>query len=262
MPAETASAAGKIMAAIASLFIGTITAVVESYPTAIRIIWIAPIIFLIAAIPEFMQHVAEIKMGMFSSIEQAKIVANSPERWAFGYAKIAGLVIALLLTTRFLGLGQSMRKAIRPTPYWLGRTVILIAGMLGFGYGLEWLSSQTETNGVKLLLDAVSWIIQFGFILLIAAALVEDRDMTVRKAFGLYLPSSLLIGVCFFAVMLPLQFVHSYNHKFAMGQPGIIVWALMIWDSLLVGLMATGMGAAIWTGYHSGASWRGWQPRA
>lgn len=252
--------AQNIGSAIRSAIVGTISAVIQTYRGAVKMIWVAPIIFLIAVIPEFVQHVSEIKMGMFTSVEQAKLIAISPERWAFGYAKIAGLVIALLLTTRFLGLGQSMRRTIRPSPRGLGRTALFLVILLGTGFAFDWLGQQVEIPAIKLVLDVISWIGEFGMIILIVGAWVEDFEMTARKAFGLYLPTALVLGICFFAVMLPLQLIHGSNHKLAMGQPDWMVWALMIWDSLLVGIMATGMGSAIWNGYQSGATWRGWRP--
>ncbi|MFN3511007.1 MAG: hypothetical protein ACK4ZA_06600, partial [Tsuneonella troitsensis] len=43
-----------------------------------RIWWLAPVIPLIAVLPEFAQHVAEVRLGMFDSIEQARAIANDP----------------------------------------------------------------------------------------------------------------------------------------------------------------------------------------
>jgi hypothetical protein len=46
--------------------------------------------------------------------------------------------------------------------------------------------------------------------------------------------------------------LHGWHHSVALGQPEPIVWALMVWDSLWVGLMAALTGSALFVGYRCG----------
>ena len=65
-------------------------------------IWrLALLIPLLVAIPEAIQHVAEIRIGMFESRDMARAVADDPRRMVWGHLKIAGLVLAILAAVRF-----------------------------------------------------------------------------------------------------------------------------------------------------------------
>ena len=76
-------------------------ALARLYPMGISLVWKAPLVLALVVVPEFLQHVAEIQLGMFDSKARAIAVANDPTRWAFGYAKIAGLVLAFFAAARF-----------------------------------------------------------------------------------------------------------------------------------------------------------------
>ena len=69
----------------------------------LRIWLLAPIIPALIVLPEFAQHVVEIQIGIFDSRDAGQALANDPTRWMFGYAKLAGLVFAILATVRFWG---------------------------------------------------------------------------------------------------------------------------------------------------------------
>ena len=61
-----------------------------------------------------------------------------------------------------------------------------------------------------------------------------------------YLPLLLLLLAAGFA---PAQILHGLNHSWALGQPPALVWALMIFDSLVVGLLASLVGSAMYVAY-------------
>jgi hypothetical protein len=66
------------------------------------------------------------------------------------------------------------------------------------------------------------------------------------------------------ALFMPLQLLHGANHSWAFGQPLPFVCALMLFDSLLVGLMAGVVGAALFVAYRAGPTKDSWtrDPRA
>lgn len=76
-------------------------ALIHLYPRGVSMIWLAPAALALVVIPEFAQHVVEVRLGMFDSVEAARSIQNDPTRWAFGYVKIAGLVLTFLAAARF-----------------------------------------------------------------------------------------------------------------------------------------------------------------
>lgn len=219
---------------------------------AFRLWWLAPAIPLIAVIPEFVQHVVEIRIGMFDSREAAQSLANDPTRWAFGYAKLAGYLIAILAAARF----------------WAARA----QGLAWYSpWGIAW-----KVFGLALLLNALvtavlaaaeqplqaalgkagSGIVSVGLTLatlpllvLLVAGLVGDSKATLASVYRTGWGAALRIVLLSAAVLVPLMWLHGVNHDLAFGAHPALVWALMVFDSLVVGLLATGWGTAIHHGY-------------
>lgn len=104
---------------------GTAQTVLASYRRGGLTLVAAPAIVALIVVPEFAQHVAEIQLGMFESKEAFKALSNDPTRWAFGYVKVAGVVLATLATARFWALG-SVRRALLVSPGTLLRTLFAI----------------------------------------------------------------------------------------------------------------------------------------
>lgn len=216
-----------------------------------RIWWLAPLIPLVAALPEFAQHVAEIQLGMFDSREAAQAIGNSDTRWAFGYVKLAGYFVAILLAIRF----WSARG--EGTPWWSPKGVAW--RVFGFALLLN-LAVSFANAGIGLIIAGkdprigeaagiVVSILTLPVVVLLVAGLVGDKKATVARAYRHGWMAALRIGLFSAVVLAPLMWLHGQNHAWAMGQPGALVWALMVFDSLVVGLLAAGWGTAIHHGY-------------
>ena len=219
---------------------------------AFRLWWLAPAIPLIAVIPEFVQHVVEIQIGMFDSREAGKALANDPTRWAFGYAKLAGYLIAILAAARFWaarvqGLAWYSPWGIAWKVFGIG---LLLNGLLS---ALTWaledpLKSavgEMATNVISLALNLVT----LPLLVLLVAGLVGDRKATIGSVYRYGWGAALRIVLLSAVVLVPLMALHSYNHTLAIGSHPALVWALMVFDSLLIGLLAAGWGTAIHHGY-------------
>lgn len=216
----------------------------------LRIWRLAPLIPLLVVVPEAAQHVAEIKLGMFEGIERARAVADSPARWLWGYLKIAGLVLAVLATVRFWGAQRQGQRWWDPRGIaWrqVGLGVLLFAISSLPGLLLE-PAIGTERAGW---VDIVLSIATLPLFALLAAGLSGDRGLTLRGAFTRGWLSALRIVVFVVLAFAPLAWLHMRNHRWAMGAPDWQVWALMGFDSLVVGLMATMVGTAIHHGHAS-----------
>ena len=82
--------------------------------------------------------------------------------------------------------------------------------------------------------------------------------MTPKRAMTSLLPAGIVLSVLAAVAFGPAQALHMANHKLAMGQPLPIVWALMVFDALWVGLFAALVGSALFVGVKTGLTWKGW----
>ena len=235
------------------------SAIVETYRKGIAVWRRAPVLVAVAAIPEFAQHVVEIRLGMFASLDAAHALQNNPLRWDFGYAKIAGLVLALMLVSRYWGAGGSLRHTLRMPVVTLLRLLVGVSILIGSSW-LFSLNRAALPEYLDLAETVAGWFVQGGLFLWITATLIEDRDTTLLDAFGKRFPSAVIILLLFLAAMLPALFVHRVDHRIVLCEPMAIQWAVMTFDALVVGAMGTLGGSALYVGFVSGLTWRGWRP--
>ncbi len=232
-------------------------AIVETYRHGGRMVVVAPLILAIAVLPEFLQHIAEIHLGMFDSVDRFRALANDPLRWNFGYLKVAGFLIAILATARFWSVG-SVRRTLLVPPLALAKVV----GGLILGYALawpfQWLAQQGLSPVIGIPLKLVSAVIQAGILIYMMGALLEDRSVTAKRAMTALLPAAIMLCICAAVAFAPSQMLHMANHKLALGRPLPIVWALMVFDALWVGLFAGLVGSALFVGSRTGLTWQGW----
>ncbi|MBX7459065.1 hypothetical protein K3152_12465 [Qipengyuania sp. 1NDH17] len=215
----------------------------------LSLFWLAPLIPLIVIVPEFVQHIAEIDLGMFGSKDAFNALANDPMRWAFGYFKVAGVILATLAAARFIG-GAGKR-------WWDLRTIawkqFLIALALNIGSGLVGYAIKEAMDGdVPLVLDYGFQIATLPLLIYLVGPLWGDTSMTLRRAYTVGWIATLFAAFLSMLAFAPAQMLHEYNHTLAMGQSDAVVWGLMVWDSLLVGLMCCWMGAGLAAGYWLG----------
>ena len=234
--------------AVAAWFTQLLRSIIELYPRGIAMIWVAPLVLALVAVPEFLQHVAEIELGMFDSRESARAVADHPQRWAFGYAKLAGLVLTFLAAARFWWVCRRTER------WWDVRTIAwgrFLLGFLLFGC-LPLLAELIEPFAGTTAKEVATWLITFAslpFALLMLAGLFGDRQPTLRQMWTRGWPALLILCVLLPLAFAPAQILHGYNHRWAFGAEPVLVWTLMIFDSLVVGLLAGLTGTALYLGY-------------
>ena len=236
---------------------GTGRTAADTYRMGARTALVAPGLLALIVLPEFAQHVAEIRLGMFESREAFRSLANDSTRWAFGYVKVAGFVIAILAVARFWALG-SVRRALLIRPGNLLRLAIAIGLTILAELSFNWLKEMSGSSLLDGLLTAVSTLIQAGLLVYLVSALLDERDVSLRTAFTERYPTALFLLVIAALAFIPAQVLHSVNHLLALGRPDAIVWALMVFDSLVVGLMAALVGTALYLANRAAPTWRGW----
>ena len=210
---------------------------------------LAPIIPLLVMIPEFVQHVFEIRSGMFASEEAFNAMAMSDTRWAFDYTKIAGLVIAVFAAARFVG-GAGKRWWDLRTIAWKHLLLALVANaILSAAY---WAIEQASGGQLPSAIDLAIQLATLPLIIYFIGPFLGDATMTLKRAFTIGWVAAALLVLFVAVAYMPAQLLHQYNHTLAMGQSTALVWGLMIWDTLLVGIMACCIGAAIAAAYWLG----------
>lgn len=226
--------------------------VLHTLRDAFRMWWLAPAIPLIAVIPEFVQHVVEIQIGMFDSREAGKALANDPTRWAFGYAKLAGYLIAILAAARFWaaraqGLAWYSPWGIAWKVFGIALVLngLFMAASAALAEPMQNALGETATNAISLALN----LITLPLLVLLVAGLVGDSKATLASVYRTGWGAALRIVLLSALVLVPLMALHRLNHDLAFGAHPALVWALMVFDSLVIGLLATGWGTAIHHGY-------------
>lgn len=243
---------------IASAIVGTVRGMWETYRLGGRAMWVAPGLVALAVVPEFVQHVAEIRLGMFDSLAAARALANDPTRWAFGYVKLAGFGLAILLLARLWAMGGSPRRAALVRPAVLAK-LLAIGALLAVGVVAADAASRHLSGAGAVLLDIILQVWMVGLTIWLVGVLLEDPDITARHAVTERLPTAAVQVVLLAAAFVPAQLLHGLNHRLALGRSPPVVWAMMTFDALLVGLLAALIGAALFVSYDLGATWRGWR---
>lgn len=210
--------------------------------------WLAPLVPALVVVPEFAQHIAEIQLGMFESKEQAKLASEDPTRWIFGYFKIAGLVLAFLGTIRFWGARSYGHD------WWDLRQIVwvplIIALALIVATSLPGTLAEPYIGAEQAgYIDIAFALATLPLFTMLVRALSGDRTTGLKNAFRTGWFASIRM-VAFAAVFwVPLQWLHGELHSWAIGASVSMVWALMVIDSLVVGLLATYAGTA----FHHGS---------
>ncbi len=224
----------------------------QLYPRGLSTFWLAPIIPLIAILPEFAQHIVEVQLGMFESKEAAKIIQNDPLRWQFGYVKVAGLVLAIFLSARFWHKRLSQQHdpaagAKGSSIKWLALLAALLANV---AYGaMQTMTGEALTGVARTAVEVIFSIGSIPLLVWLLATVFADHAMTFRRALThgwlVLLPLAIYLPLAF----IPGQWLHGLNHEWAMGASPALLWGLMIFDSLVVGAMAVLTGAALAVAY-------------
>ncbi len=224
-------------------------ALVATFRDGSRLLWLAPLIALIAGLPEFAQHVAEIKLGMFTSAEAFKALQNDPARWAFGYVKITGLFLAIFAAARYWSMpaGSRQRWWDLRTVAWrqFGIGLTLNAVLSAALYALKPALSANALEGLNIALT----IATLPLMVYMLGGLFGDRTVSLRQVYRTGWWQALVMAAMFLLAMFPAQMVHRFHHTLAMGAAPPAVWALMAWDAVLVSLIACWTGTGLAAGY-------------
>lgn len=214
---------------------------------SVRLWRLAPLVPLIAVLPEFAQHVVEIQSGMFTSQEAFSNLAFDPQRMAFGAAKITALVLAVLAGARFwanrtAGLRGWSLAGIAWKQVLLGLGVQIVAS-------LPALLDLRVAPVVQMTLSLVLTLASLPGLVLMVGGLLGDRETGLLSIYRSGWTKALRIVIHIGPVWLLLQTLHRADHIAALDRQSWLVWLLMAWDALVVGQMATLAATGLHHGY-------------
>ena len=221
---------------------------IDTYRRGFLLFALAPLAAMLVILPEFAQHVVEIQNGMFDSRAGAHAFGNSQLRWSFGYVKLAGLALAYLACARFWWAREHGGRWWWPNDIAWKRLLggfLLIALVSASTYPLRGHVPDSWLDGADIALS----LLTLPLIFYLLSGLFGDTSVPLITMFRRSWPWAALIALLFAVAFVPPQLLHGLLHKWAIGQNRAVVWLLMTIDSLLIGLLASLVGAALFVGY-------------
>ena len=219
--------------------------ITETYRTSWRFSWAFPVLIAVPVVVEMIQHIIEIRHGMYVDRAGALAAESDSLRLGWGLFKVLALTGVTYWMARFMaGLDRGRVASLEPLPARLFAMVLLfqaVATALSM-----WGGNFLRASGVP---DAAMMPLGIGYTvaLLFLGVLLEPWKVASAlgnpaigwsRSIGMVapiLPWSLAFTL---SMMLPLMVVHYLAAGLAVGSPPMMVWVLMIADALLVGYLA------------------------
>lgn len=220
----------------------------DLYPMGLSMLWKAPLVLGVVAIPEFAQHVVEIQLGMFDGGAVTSTAANAPLRWVFGYVKVAGLLLAILAAARFWwtrGAGCAWYD-----PRDLAWKRLVVGALLFLGVPLLPLLAKGQISDMAI--QAISLVLTIPLLpalFVMIGGLFGDGVTPMRQYWRRSWGWTFLVVALMLIAFWPAAQLHRWNHVWAMQASPALLWLLMIIDSAVVGLIAGLCGTALFLGY-------------
>lgn len=202
-----------------------------------------PLLAMIPVVFEVIQHVVEVRIGMYDSVAMAEAVENHPARLGFGFFKVLALMAPIYGVSRFL-VARDAAYAGRLDPRALG----LFAGFVALQAAFSALTLFVLPRTGAIL--GATFVVQLLLAPLLAAWVVAAANgnpaigplrsiaLTAR-----HLPFGVALSL---AVMMPVMVLHYVLAVPAMIGPKPLMWPALIVDSFVVGWL----GALIAAGYY------------
>jgi len=194
-----------------------------------------PIIAAIPLVAEFIQHVIEMRVGMYDGIDGATLAERHPDRLLSGFAKTIALGLPAYFLIRWLHSGGDSRFAAR----FERPAAALFALVIALQALLSWLGLFVWTEGPMAIGFFVFYLLFMPLVVRFVVAAPLGRFISPAQSMRSMLPQAFYAILFSLAAMLPLMALH-----YALGIGAIFVgsetvkWAMLAFDSLVTAWLA------------------------
>lgn len=210
-----------------------------AYADGFRVAWGLPWLTALLVLWEFGQHVMEIRIGFFDSVEASKAVGLDSSRMVLGWIKMFLVYAGGFYAIRYVAWGSGARAMRAPASAML-RYLPYMAYALAM-FAIVYYARSFVPSGQVMLFRMVVSLAQLAveplLILWIVSAAtggaVRGPLQSVRLTGWWYLWALPM----FFIARIPINAAHQLLNSFAMGQPKPVVWAMMTLDAVVVALL-------------------------
>jgi hypothetical protein len=204
----------------------------ETYGGSIAFPIACPLLALVPVAFELIQHVVEVRIGLYDSIAAAKAMEHDAWRMTFGMLKSAIILVAAYWVIRYLA-ARDAKIAAKVDPRALGLFAIFVLFELALTALELFVLPETALVGILFFLvgELISCLVAAWAV---AAALGNSEIGPVRSARLMVGQVPWTFGL-FIAAILPLMVPHYIFAGMAIVGPHKFLWPVLIVDSLLVG---------------------------
>ncbi len=183
--------------------------VAELFRLAVQLPLAAPPVFALVAVPEFVQHVVEIHLGMFAVGDTIAPGRETDIRTIFGMIKVAGLCLGIALSLRFWASGGKLRAALLPSRAQIRQLALVFAVFLVTGLPDLFLQARARQ-----IFDIISaFVALFGLLWFVAA--LAGVEMTLVRSVRRTIPNLPRMLILLPAGWMPLASLHYQLHLVA-----------------------------------------------
>ena len=224
--------------------------IAEGYRTPWRFMLAFPALIAIPVVVEMIQHIIEIRGGMYVDSAGALAAEGDWLRLGWGLFKVLALTGVTYWMARFMaGFERSRVAALEPVPARLFAFVLLFQAVTT---ALSmWGAAVLRAVGVA---DAAMMPIGIGFMIVLlflgillepwkVAAALGNRAIGWSRSIAMVAPILPWALAFTLVMMVPLMVLHYLAAILAVGAAPTTVWGLMIADALLVGYLAAVLAA-------------------
>lgn len=211
-------------------------ALTETYRGSIAFMIACPLLTMVPVLFEILQHVVEVKIGLYASVAAANALEHDPWRMGFGMLKVAALMLPGYWVVRFLAWHDPARAARIEQPAVRLFAIVLALQLVSDALQLFVFS----TNGWAMLVSfVVLTIVSVALHPWFVAAALGNRAIGPRRSVAIMARQIPWSFGFLLVAMLPLMIPHQALGVLAIVGPKPLLWPILLVDSLLVGWLST-----------------------
>lgn len=212
---------------------------VGAYADGVRSMIALPLLFALLVGFEFIQHVAEVRIGFFNSAAAAHSFSNDSSRMTLGWLKMTSVYVGGFFVIRYLVRSREGKPvaSIRPAAQrYLPYVVYSLCLFALIFYG-PLLAPRWNDSSIRATVALIQIALEPLLILWIVSAATDGRIGGPVQSATASWPWYIWGLMLFFVGRLPVNALHQLLNQAAMGSRGAVLWTLLGADAICVGLI-------------------------